>query len=118
MRYFKAIGLTRANALFAVAFFGSFAILGHLDPKWDDPWLFISVGWAILIRWWMVAGLLLGLFLHPIQLHVIDLEGTLLYAASGAIAGFVAEGIWQELYAPIGTAPPASPDESGPTTGP
>ncbi len=97
MRYIKASGLTIANAIFMLAFFGSFAVLPHLGYRWELPWLLLIVAWSLAIRWWMVSGLFLGLLLHPIQLHVFDVGGTLWYAACGTIIGFVAEGIWEEI---------------------
>jgi hypothetical protein len=107
VRYVKASGLTIANAIFMVAFFGSFAVLPRLAYWWELPWLLVVVAWAIMIRWWMVAGLFLGLLLHPIHLHVIDLGGTLLYAACGALLGLAAEVVRQELYPPVSKQPPA-----------
>ena len=97
MRYVKASGLTIPNAIFMLAFFGSFAVVARLGYRWELPWLLLIIGWAIAIRWWMVAGLFLGLLVHPIQLHVIDIEGRLWFAGAGALVGLAVELVWDEL---------------------
>jgi hypothetical protein len=112
VRYAKASGLTIANAIFMLAFFGSFAAIPHLGYRWELPWLLLIVAWSLTIRWWMVSGLFLGLLLRPIHLHVIDVGATLLWAACGALFGLAAEFVWEVLRPPIHKQPPTPSDES------
>jgi hypothetical protein len=50
-------------ALFTVSLLGSF--VGLLQMRSDDPllilaWFLLFIGWALMIRWWLVAGALIG----------------------------------------------------------
>ena len=112
MRYLKASGLTRANAIFALALFGSWAVLQYLPNGCEIPWALLVIAWATTIRWWMVAGLFLGLLLQPIQLHMPDVAGTIGYAACGALFGLAAELVRDEAWPPAPT-PIDTPSDAG-----
>jgi hypothetical protein len=84
---------TIGKAVFIVCFFGSLAARHYLltDAKMEIAWLFLFIGWAVLIRWWMVAGLLIGILCYTPQLHVFEIRRRIVYMVIGASAGLVCE---------------------------
>jgi hypothetical protein len=92
----RFVGINRANAVFLLAFFLSLAalIVSNANDRIVVLWLISFTAWAIALGWWMVAGALMGLFFHPVQLHVIDVAGTLLYVVAGAYIGFFVGFVW------------------------
>jgi hypothetical protein len=84
------------HVAFLVAFFGSLGALIHSEA--DDrvvlAWFLLFTAWAIALRWWMVAGTLLGLFFGPVVQRAIDVAGTVFHVIAGAYFGFFFGYIW------------------------
>jgi len=80
-----------AIAAFIGCFFGSLSalIVVRASDQWAFAFLVLFSRWAIAIRWWMVAGALLGILFTPVHLHVIYVEEHVRYAVGGAVAGLI-----------------------------
>ena len=104
----KVLGMTRASAIFAVAFFGSFGmmlVIPRPEPIVVLSWMILMVVWAILIRWWIVAGLLTGILFSG-----SSFADTLVSITFGVFCGFVIEtaiwtrrkpsGFWRNVFFP------------------
>lgn len=104
----KVLRITRASAIFAVAFFGSFGMM-FLIPR-PEPivlicWLILMIVWAIAIRWWIVAGLLTGILFSG-----SSFPDTLVSIAFGVLCGLAIEtaiwtsrkpsGFWRNFFLP------------------
>jgi hypothetical protein len=101
----KILGITRANASFAVAYFASFAFLLWIRPT--EPivllcWIFLMIVWAMVVQWWIVAGLLIG--------SILPGPGEILLMLFGVFCGFLIEtaiwghrkraGFWRDFFFP------------------
>ncbi len=96
VRYRNAIGVTRANATFIIAFFGSFVAINitHPEPGVVSLWLIVSTVWAIAIRWWIVVGVFAGLLFGPRPGLVAGIGAIIAPAVLGGAVGFMVELIW------------------------
>jgi hypothetical protein len=59
----KVLGITPANAIFAVAFLGSFGsmlLIPRPEPIVLLCLMVLMIVWAIVIQWWIAAGLLIA----------------------------------------------------------
>jgi hypothetical protein len=96
----RAVAITRRNAIFVVAFFGSLAWLVQARP--DERifvwWLLSFIIWAAIIRWWIVAGTLAGLFFYQPQLHNVDVEGHVLHVVFGGLIGVCFEALHWGIF--------------------
>lgn len=84
-----------AKAGFLVFFFGSLGLIycGYFRnaATVEVAWLVLSICWAVAIRWWMVAGALIGLLCYKPELHGPNIRREVLYAVVGAIAGLACD---------------------------
>ena len=103
-RLLRIAGVTRRNAIFTVAFFGSFALLVYAKPN-DRVviiWLLSFIVWAAIIRWWILAGALGGLLFYQPHLHDFDIAGRVFNVVFGALIGACIEAfIWVLFRWPV-----------------
>jgi hypothetical protein len=93
------VGFTGASAIFAVALFGSWGMMLLINPS--EPlvllyWLIVMIVWAIVIQWWIVAGLLVGMLLsaEPFGLCCGLLMETAIWARRKP------RGFWRNVFFP------------------
>ncbi|HEV8069471.1 MAG TPA: hypothetical protein VGP76_17150 [Planctomycetaceae bacterium] len=102
VKYRRTIAVTA----FVVSFFG--LLLGFRQTSVDNPIAaaaleLVFIGWAVAIRWRMVAGALLGLLvceLTPSSLHEPDIGKIVVCMAIGAMLGFALEELGQKVPKP------------------